>query len=237
MRSIDFRKLLIGLLALFVILLYIGSASLKQYNQAAYLSFISKNITLGDFNSTEIEGQVLYELKSECECRKNQNIILTKNGKKITVYYSNRTKRSVKNVLQMEDAEFVKRSFTCDPYKVLRRGQNQKTIGFSLYGKKKFYYDKLKTISKQIKELYPGWLMRVYYDSSIDRATICEIECLEQNSSLIDNSDFCNINSMFLNYKDFVTNQSLDAQYIHSMKWRWYFNSFVYNIIHFYMVV
>ncbi len=33
---------------------------------------------------------------------------------------------------------------TCGTYETLRRGLNQKVIGYSLYGKNEFYYVKLK---------------------------------------------------------------------------------------------
>jgi hypothetical protein len=123
----------------------------------------------------------------------------------------------------MEEAELMNRALTCDPYKVLRRGFNQKVIGYSLYGTKTSYYDKLKNISRQIDELYPGWLMRVYYDGSINKEIICEIECLIDQDELIDNSDFCNVHSLSLTLGDFIRNSSLNANYTHAMKWRWYF--------------
>ncbi len=36
--------------------------------------------------------------------------------------------------------------FTCGTYETLRRGHNQKIIGYSLYGENEFYYVKLKGI-------------------------------------------------------------------------------------------
>jgi hypothetical protein len=106
---------------------------------------------------------------------------------------------------------------------VLRRGKHQKVIGYSLYGKNKFYYDKLKDLTKQISQQYPGWIMRVYYDDSIDQSIICEIECArkseEPNAELIDNVDFCNVNRLRLKLNEDV---ELNANYTHKMKWRWF---------------
>jgi hypothetical protein len=108
-------------------------------------------------------------------------------------------------------------------YNVLRRGKHQKVIGYSLYGKNKFYYDKLKNLTKQINQFYPGWIMRVYYDDSIDQSIICEIECArksdEPNAELIDNVDFCNVNRLRLKLNEDV---EVNANYTHKMKWRWF---------------
>jgi hypothetical protein len=119
--------------------------------------------------------------------------------------------------------EYRKSILTCDTYNVLRRGKHQKVIGYSLYGKNKFYYDKLKDLTKQISQLYPGWTMRVYYDDSIDQSIICEIECArkseEPNAELIDNVDFCNVNRLRMKLNEDV---ELNANYTHKMKWRWF---------------
>lgn len=56
--------------------------------------------------------------------------------------------------------------------------------------------------------MYPGWVIRVYHDSSIKEETKCELECLTNDSGdLIDNVDFCNIESIHGEQNpDFVLN-------------------------------
>ena len=78
-----------------------------------------------------------------------------------------------------------------------------------------------------IKNNYPGWFVRVHYDSSIDKSIICELECLsylddDKNNSnngtnkLYDIVDFCNIEKMPIDF-----HKTWNASYMHGMKWRW----------------
>jgi hypothetical protein len=182
----------------------------------------SKKKNEANFESSE---EFLYELKSECECRKNQNVYVVRDKRRIISIYNNAASiRAKKPAIKMNQTEFMRRSFTCDPYNVLRRGSNQKVIGFSLYGKKRFYYNKIKDIVKQAKQFYPDWFVRIHYDSTIDKSIICEVECLknEANTSFVDNTDFCNIDRVFLGFRDFASNNSINANYIHKMMWRWF---------------
>jgi hypothetical protein len=70
--------------------------------------------------------------------------------------------------------------------------------------------------------MYPEWIMRVHYDSSIDKSIICEIECQKdpKTGQLLDNADFCDINNLHL--ESTSQKKTLDAFYIHAMAWRWF---------------
>ncbi len=86
--------------------------------------------------------------------------------------------------------------------------------------------------------MYPGWVMRVYLDSSIDHSLKCELECLkDENGSFLDNVDFCVIEkipghqnskltyrswSEILQSNSSELESSWDAMYMHSMQWRWF---------------
>jgi hypothetical protein len=106
----------------------------------------------------------------------------------------------------------------CDLYKVLRRGNGQKVLSYSLYGSDPLYYSHIKEISKQVTKYYPGWTIRIYYDKSVNQSIICEYECLkdEVTGNYTDNIDFCNINQIPFGNPI----ETWDAQYMHSMKWR-----------------
>ena len=91
-----------------------------------------------------------------------------------------------------------------------------------MYGKEKFYSEKLFKLPKQLHSLYPGWLMRVYFNQSIDESIICEIECQKINdnkdSVLINNVDFCNVSEIKIKYE----NRTLDPNsYMLPVAWRW----------------
>ena len=115
--------------------------------------------------------------------------------------------------------EFDKSIFTCDLYNVLRRGPKTKVISFALYGKSDFYYRFLKDLIKIINKLYPNWLIRVYYDSSINKSIICELECYKNElNEYYDLADLCDIEQLPI---DLSENNIWDASYMHGMTWRW----------------
>ena len=163
---------------------------------------------------------------SKCLCKRDKSIYLQRDKLSHSIYsvYSKKINSTGLNSLySLTKEEYENSIVTCDMYNVLRRGKHQKVIGYSLYGKNKFYYDKLKNLTKQINQFYPGWIMRVYYDDSIDQSIICEIECArksdEPNAELIDNVDFCNVNRLRLKLNEDV---EVNANYTHKMKWRWF---------------
>jgi hypothetical protein len=183
---------------------------------------------LKSFQSNEGINNIsnVYYLNSKCECKKNKTIQIYKYENYYSVKLLDDDEESAQVLYNLTNDEFETFSTTCDLYAALRRGKSQKVISYSLYGKQRFYYSKLKEISRDIKTMYPGWLMRVHYNDSIDKSIICELECLEDaDGALIDNSDFCNVNDINLKLKNIekTNNDSkLNANYIHSMKWRWF---------------
>ena len=162
---------------------------------------------------------------STCECKKSKSLVIRRHESYSSVYSSDENNQSFTFMYDMANDELERSNFTCDLYNALRRGKSQKVIGFSLYNKNKFYYDKLKAITVQLKKLYPEWIMRVHYDQSINKSIICEIECQRDSTSgaLLDNADFCDINNIQMKLDAQASNNSrLNASYIHSMKWRWF---------------
>jgi len=89
-----------------------------------------------------------------------------------------------------------------------------------------------------IKKLYPGWVMRIHHDSSIDENLKCQLECLkDQDGNLLDNVDFCNIEQIpghqnkkfiYTNWSELLKSNapelgsSWNATYMNAMKWRWF---------------
>lgn len=107
--------------------------------------------------------------------------------------------------------EYSKAMLMCNAYTSLRRGKNQKVIAYSLFGKHKGYYLKMRNLTKQIHRFYPDWFIRVYYDDTIDKSIICEHECLSVNDGqIIDNLDFCDANSIETNFEG----NRMNAKYI-----------------------
>jgi hypothetical protein len=159
---------------------------------------------------------IYIRIKHNCNCNRPDVHIYKyhRDDEYYLVEYSSNIKYKITNY------EFDKLNFTCNFYNVLRRGRAQRVLGYSLYGKNDFYYHKLNQLSDQIRKFYPNWLMRVYYDKSINKSYICQLEC---NSN--DNVDFCNIEK--INYKInneksvFNKSNTLNLTYLHAMKWRW----------------
>lgn len=145
-------------------------------------------------------------LTSLCPCVKDIVSIQTiKDYVKIDVLDTGRNKVLLSYQIHFEDYKRIQ--LTCDPYKVLRRGFDQKIISFSLYGKDSFYYRLVKANVARAFNFYPGWTARIYHDKSIEPGFICEIECTKTG-----NVDFCDITNM---------PGELNFNYMLPMTWRW----------------
>jgi hypothetical protein len=135
-------------------------------------------------------------LESECSCKnKNEQIQINIKNNYYQVYMNNMYKYSF---------NLNNTNLTCNLYNSLRRGMNQKVISYSLYGQNRFYYRYLPNITKQIKTLYPEWIIRIYHDNTLN---YCEVEC-QLDDDII---DFCNIEKF----------PNISVNYMHKMNWRW----------------
>jgi hypothetical protein len=175
----------------------------------------------------QIEQTDLLQITSDCACHRHLHYLIettVHNELKVHVIKNKSSNTIIQSTTVLNKTAFNELNFTCSLYSVLKRGAQQRVISFSLYGKENRYYVKLKDIVQQIKHFYPNWLVRIYHDDSIDPNIKCEIECLfdsKNNSRLLDNVDFCNINEIPMSYARFRRKKSLKADYIHSMMWRW----------------
>ena len=145
---------------------------------------------LKNLNNNDDQDLKFIKLQSECSCRKDVFFV----------------------------ADIQKKVFTCDLYNVLRRGYGQKVVSYSLYGSNPIYYTEIKKISQQVAKYFPDWIIRIHYDDTLNKSIICEYECLKDDvtGKYVDNIDFCNINQIpFGNPL-----KTWNAQYMHSMKWR-----------------
>ena len=157
-------------------------------------------------------------LISACRCRVHEQIHIKPNGRLINVFLLNTATGSSRLILSLNETAFYRLRVTCNLYKTLRRGLNQRILAYSLYGSESRYYVKLASIQKQASHLYSGWSMRIYHDSSINESIICQMEC----EPGLDNVDFCDANSVHLSFANFISNRpAFNAKYMHSRTWRW----------------
>lgn len=145
------RKLIIVLISIFTIYKYLFSISSTRAGKISTLLHEPKKAIL--------LGRTV--LESECSCRKNEKIIVSK--------YANRSDievLSTKNNISYWVDENELNHINCNLFNTLRRGKKQKVISYSLYGKKKYYYDLLlckKIISVQKCSDFPLTLMFDFY--------------------------------------------------------------------------
>ena len=131
--------------------------------------------------------QYKLEFESDCECKKNNKIILTylSDSHYQIDFINKESKQILKSYFLKND-----QNLTCNKFSWLRRGINQKIVSFSLYGKDSFYSSKLINLTRLVKKYYPNWLIRIYHDDTILESIKCEIEChKDENNKLMDNSD------------------------------------------------
>ena len=142
--------LLFGLLILFLELNTLNNLKLRSSIYKYFSNIFSP-----------VNNYYTISLNSNCDCRQNLVIKVYENFTSINLENVNQTST---HLYDIRSSELSKLNFTCDLYNSLRRGKSQKVIGYSLYNKKKFYYDKLKEISLQLKRVYPpGWIMKGYF--------------------------------------------------------------------------
>jgi hypothetical protein len=154
-------------------------------------------------------------LDSKCKCKLDEKLIIKLTQNDVYTILNNKTKFEY----EIERFDFEQSIFTCNLYNVLRRGPKTKVISFSLYGKNDFYYRFLKDLIKIIHKLYPNWLIRIYYDSTIDESVICDLECYknEDDNNYFDIVDLCDIEQMPI----YLSKYTWNASYMHGMTWRW----------------
>lgn len=150
------------------------------------------------------------------------HVELVTNRDRYSIRVVNKSKNSINYAYNITFEQANELSFTCDAYNVLKRGFKQKVISYSLFGTGRNYYDKLKSLAKQVEKFYPGWIIRVYYDQSIDKSIICQVECeKDENGELLDNADFCNVNKISLKLNKSEKSSILNGAYLDGTKWRW----------------
>lgn len=167
------------------------------------------NYTAIENLKSEAKNQTIL-IKSRCACRKDIELV-KKNSNLYVVKHS-----SFFGLKKISLANLSQKVISCDYYSYFQRGPNLKVISYSLYGKASRYYDQLRKLPKLVSKHYPDWIMRVYYDDSIDYDIICELECSHRNV------DFCHASSLprVTNNGMFSNKQNLSN--LHSMMWRWY---------------
>jgi len=167
-----------------------------------YLSLLAIIILLNYGWNRVFQKDATFQIyKSNCECRKDEKIILEENNDNtLSVFLVKNYMKT--NLYNLNKTEYNELLLTCNKYSSLRRGKHQKVISYTLFGKNGLYYDKLKNVTKQIQRFYPDWLMRVYHDSSINTSIICDVECqTDEDGEQIDNSDFCDLSQFNVNLR------------------------------------
>ena len=152
-------------------------------------------------------------LDSDCICRADDTICLkidTNNDYNIIVNeLTNQTQ-----AYKMRKHDFENSYIACNPFSVLRRGQNQKVISYSILDEN-FDVQHLRNLITSAYEYFPGWTIRIYHNGTIHKSTQCEFECLKNSKTgnLYDNIDFCDLNEFA--YVD------LEVTHLMSTFWRW----------------
>jgi hypothetical protein len=198
----------------------------KTSNSASKLTSISGELTISKKISSTTSSPIILEnykrrevLTSKCPCR-SEKIIVEEYNTYYNVKILNSYQTIVKLTYNLSKEEY--NSINCDLYNVLRRGKNQKVIGYSLYGKERRYYNQIFDNVELAEKRYPTWIIRVHVNDSVIQNISCKVEChqnRQQNNSYYDNVDFCHINKLPNSFID--QNHTWNANYTHAMSWRW----------------
>ena len=209
-RNLIYQKKTKLFIVFFIIILLAGNISINfdffiRFYYTLFYDYDKIHLNI-EKSSFELNGQQL-KLKSECDCKNRfDTVIITKKDK--IFEFSRNNDQNI--MFKLTAKEFESDILTCDLYRTLRRGKNQKVIGLSLYGQGNMFKEALFSLIEQAKTLYKGWTIRVYHDND-KQLDICEYECHH------DNIDFCDITQLPMGLK---MDQSWSANHIHSMMWR-----------------
>jgi hypothetical protein len=109
---------------------------------------------------------------------------------------------------------------TCDLYKELRRGPNQKVLSFYMNNYDEFFKfsHKFTKLVRILKENLPDWTLRVYYGANLRQQNICNFECMKYtNKTLYNNIDFCDVNRIHLGIDNFWNGSQVGEKF-----WRFF---------------
>ena len=196
-----------------------------SFNQSTSNFETEINSTLTETISSQIASSIpKYRkreiLTSKCHCR-DDKVIFDEYDSYYEVQVVNNNSTLIK--LSYKLSKDLLNRINCDLYNVLRRGKEQKIIGYSLYGTDRRYYNQLYQNVELAEKRYPSWVIRVHYNESILKNMSCKVEChqnKQKNNSFYDNIDFCQVSDVPNSLTDLKN--TWNANYIHAMKWRWY---------------
>ena len=145
----------------------------------------------------EALGPIVYNKREvfadPCQCR-TDDMVLYRIGEKNLVKVNRASKHGERFLYDLPLEDFDAYEFTCDIYNVLRAGKEQKIISFAL--DKQFSLGEaselIRKVASLVKNVYPLWTIRVYYDSKNGSShnLKCEHECKYANV------DFCDVNTL-----------------------------------------
>lgn len=207
-------------MTLLMMLLYLSPRTLNATMKAYWSNDNSINNIVKIFKST-----------SNCYCHQNETISVESVDANYYGVYLRKNETNTRHLYNISKSEYTRLTFTCGTFSTLRRGPHQNVISYTLFGKNKFFYDKLHYLTRTIAHMYPGWLMRVYHDASINTSIVCDIECAttttNNNNSLlfIDNSDFCDLSNFTVDNNNYGKEAVLRppvVEYVLPRIWRFF---------------
>jgi hypothetical protein len=157
-------------------------------------------------------------LNPKCSCHEDTSICLKLDQyDNYTILIKDENLNQTKSY-QIKKDEFDYSFISCNPFKVLKRGKNQKILSYFISGNiviNNEIVNRLKNLIESASRYYKDWIIRIYHNGNLDDKLICELECYEniQTNKIYDNIDFCNINEF--------TFESMNISYLIPNFWRW----------------
>ena len=139
-------------------------------------------------------------------------------------------RRDVDNSLVSQESNFImdlnhfsRSTFTCGLYNAIKKGGRfEKVVSYSFYGNDPKYSNYLEILVEQVRDKYPGFTARIYYDESqmVNKTLRCYLECKYPN--LI---EFCDVSRFYNSLEEMLLIRSgnqlfTNFNYIHKMMWR-----------------
>ncbi|CAL4107631.1 unnamed protein product [Meganyctiphanes norvegica] len=163
----------------------LSDAVMKFMRKGAFYS------TASEINNYKCNLTLLME---RCDCSRQFAINSDQPCGDVTIKHNGNVKSNTLHGSITGHQKDHQRISTCSTTATMR-GPRQQVVAYSLFGKfPNEYSDAIHLQAESIKELYPGWVMRVYHDLDLTLETMqrwmCDLECRYPHL------DFCDINNL-----------------------------------------
>lgn len=210
------RRLIVKLVSILTILvIYFEYKLIIDYKYSLVITWIQSFKNSDKTINSYYDQNEKLTIKPYCQqCQKELTLVRRESDNSLVSKESN---------FIMDLNHFSRSTFTCGLYNVIKKGGRlEKVVSYSFYGNNPKYSNYLEILVEQVRDKYPGFTARIYYDESqmFNKTIRCYLECKYPN--LI---EFCDVSRFYNSLEEMLLIRNgeqlfTNLNYIHKMMWR-----------------